>query len=127
MWRPAGVGGCAFGLGAVLAGIGPFLEQGAVEAFEFAIDVNEREVPTTDDPRRGHLDALDLADGETLRRGRMLLSERSVPSGFGIAVPLDRNGSEPADVPDLIAARGRSTVARTQLKGENTGDDEGHA
>ena len=35
--EPVGVGGCAFGFGAVHVGVGPFLEQGPVEPFDLAV------------------------------------------------------------------------------------------
>jgi hypothetical protein len=35
--QPGGEGGDAFGFGAVGGGVGPFVEQGAVEPFDFAV------------------------------------------------------------------------------------------
>ncbi|EON25499.1 small multidrug resistance protein [Nocardioides sp. CF8] len=74
---------------------------------------------------------LDFAEGESLRRSRVQLCDRSDPFGLrNHSVSRFNSGYRLAvDVsfPDLIAMRRRSTVARTQLEGKHTGDYEGHA
>lgn len=65
--HPAGGRGAAFGLGSVRAGVGPFLEQGAVEPLDLAVGLR----PVGPGPFVG-----DVVAGESVPTRRLLTAEK---------------------------------------------------